>query len=536
MNLGQPQHLGELLREVEGSPQLMWYRQCPKARVKAKFLMAVAGLVRALLQGNPLLKPLVEAHPALQSLAQKIVKRLFVLPSHGNILESWHEGRLACYNATLSSAAQQAADKLKDELQVSLVAAVRRSAGNPPQADDKSGRPGPKPAAPLEVQLREWPMSGCPLARALLEFLKARAADLGDFGRPSLREVPPHCLKPATLRNLLSRLDAFELVGPGPTCLVRLKFEAVAALTYKAVGTKPKARAGPPTSQEGSMSPPEDRASGAQFEANMDAFDYSNVDLMSRLIRRGLLAGDETWRQSWTQFCWKKGISSRLSSRNSSVGPPQEILASFLQSHLSKLKRATWARSLLEDQLDGRGANASRSRDVATRDHRNGSSRGHEEHRGRTRAHSRRADASQHSEWSDASVESRDRRRKKHRRRDKKYGDFFNKNMSPEVMMMRAQMMRAQMVGVSMVMNSMMGMQNIIPPAPPPPPAPYASTAASWPNGGAATSSSAPARTARPRPAAPAPAAQRPPRSLSLKALAAPARKQPASAIDMDDL
>lgn len=81
---------------------------------------------------------------------------------------------------------------------------------------------------------------------------------------------------------------------------------------------------------------------------------------MSRLIRRGLRVGDEDWRQSWTQFCWKKGISSRLSSRNPALGPPQEMLAAFVESHLPKLKRASWARSLLKED---RAPAASRSRD-----------------------------------------------------------------------------------------------------------------------------------------------------------------------------
>lgn len=105
---------------------------------------------------------------------------------------------------------------------VLLVSAVKRATAN--TGDEKLR--GPKQA--LQLQMRDWPMSGCPLARALLEFLKSHAVDLGDLGRPSLREIPPHSLKPATLRNLLSRLDAFDLVGP-----------AVAALAYKAVGTKP---------------------------------------------------------------------------------------------------------------------------------------------------------------------------------------------------------------------------------------------------------------------------------------------------------
>ncbi len=465
----EPAHLGELLREVIGSPQFLWYRQCPKARVKAKFLMAVASLIRALIEGKPLVKPMLDTHPDLESLAQKIMKRLFVLPDLGNILEVWHEGRLACYNATLSLAAQRAADKLRDDLQVSLVSAVKR-------ATAAAGPEGPKgvkgPKGALQLQLRDWPMTGCPLARALLEFLKSHANELGDLGRPSLRECPPHSLKPATLRELLCRLDAFDVVGSGPS-VVRLRFEAVAALAYKAVGTKPKAGAVPPKPPKGpvplpvpSAGPPGAAGSKDGQEGHMEYFDSSDVSSMSRLIRRGLQAGDEEWRQAWTQFCWTKNISSRLSRRNTSQLPPQEVLKTFLENHFTKLKRAPWARSLGRARRDGH-----REAPGTTRD-------------GRRRREASLEDSSSFSE----SRQSRDRRRKKRSRREKRsHRDFFNsKNMTPEVMMMRAQMM-----GVSMVMNSMNNMNNPLammqmrtplplpqapnlplPPPPPPPPKP----------------------------------------------------------------
>ena len=460
----EPAHLGELLREVIGSPQFLWYRQCPKARVKAKFLMAVASLIRALIEGKPLVKPMMDTHPDLESLAQKMMKRLFVLPDLGNILEIWHEGRLACYNATLSLAAQRAADKLRDDLQVSLVSAVKRAtaATAGPEEGPKGGPKGPKGA--LQLQLRDWPMTGCPLARALLEFLKSHASELGDLGRPSLRECPPHSLKPATLRDLLCRLDAFEVVGSGPS-VVRLRFEAVAALAYKAVGTKPKAGAVPPKPPKGPVPIPSPPPGASNQEGHMEYFDSSDVSSMSRLIRRGLRAGDEEWRQAWTQFCWTKNISSRLSRRNTSQLPPQEVLKTFLENHFTKLKRAPWARSLGRARRDGH-------REAPGRDGR------------------RRREASVSSS-SFSSRQSRDRRRKKRSRRERPHRDFFNANktMTPEVMMMRAQMM-----GVSMVMNSMNNMNNMnnpmammqmrtplpmpqapnlpLPPPPPPPPKP----------------------------------------------------------------
>ncbi|CAK9097718.1 Protein archease-like [Durusdinium trenchii] len=284
----------ELLREIEASPQLRWYRQCRKSRVKAKFLMAVASFVRAVLQKSPLVKSWLDQIPDLTSLVRKIEKQLFVLPGLGNILETWHEGRLQCYNATLSLAAQRAADKMRDDLQVSLVSAVKRSTTAP--SDDGKAK------VALQIQLREWPMSGCPLARALLEFLKSHALELGDLGRPSLRECPPHSLQPTTLQKLLSRLDAFDLGGPPG--LVRLRFEAVAALAYKAVGTKPKAGAAVPPKSLNTGSP-----TGTPSPTNVPlpteiSIDYNDVSSMSRLIRRGLHADDEEWRQAWEQFCY----------------------------------------------------------------------------------------------------------------------------------------------------------------------------------------------------------------------------------------
>lgn len=364
----QTERLRRLFKEIEVAPQSSWYRQCPSVRVKTKFLMAVANLLRAL--ECPFLKPFLESHLEIKSLAESVAKRLFVLPEMGNILESWHDGRLACYNAALSLAAKLAAEKMKDELQVSLVSAVKRAV-----SDDKSK----EPKGALQIELRDWPMSACPLARAFLDFLRSHAQDLGEISH-SLRDCPPNVLRPQTLRDLLSRLDAFDLGAS----TVKLRFEAVAALAYKAVGTKPKAGAAPP------KAPPD-------------------VSHMSRLILRGLRAGDEDWRQAWTQFCWQRNISSRL-SRDCSL--PADVLAAFLEAQASQLQQAPWARE------------ASRERRSS----------------------------------SESSVS-----RRRHKRRREKYRDFYGgmpgmPGMRPEVMMMRAQMM-----GVSMVMNSplaMMGMGN----------------------------------------------------------------------------
>ena len=506
--VGQAQapHLGDLLREVDSSPQSRWYRQCPKPRVKVKFLMAIASLSRALIRQSPLVKPLIASHPALLSLAKKIVSRLFVLPGHGNTLERWHEGRLAVYNATISLAAQRAADKLKDDLQVSLVSAVKRSA-NP--AEDGKGK------GALQLQLRDWPMSGCPLARALLEFLKSRAAELGDLGRPSLRDCPPHALQPQTLRQLLSRLDAFEIGGADG--IVRLRFEAVAALAFKAVGTKPKAgSAAPPTkttvSRVQQMPKPKVDSLPQELDLADLKIDYSDMIFMIRLIKRGLRA-DEEWRQAWTQFCWKRDLRSKLSVRNK-ISPPKEALAAFLEAHLPKL-RSSWA-----------DPSASRSRsDLAER---------------------RRRREMSESLSSSFSESDRSRRRKK-RRKEKKsgllgYADFFNKSkhMTPEVMMMRAQMM-----GFSMVMDNPLAMMGMRTPMMTPSMTPMLPRPEGAPPGRPYGHSQSMAPLPPPLQATPAPAPtpSQAPASVSSnskpplpKSVVAAARKQQESTIDMDDL
>ena len=525
----QAQHLGDLLREVDSSPQSRWYRQCPKPRVKAKFLMAIASLARALIRGSPLVKPLIASHPAVLSLAKKIVSRLFVLPGYGDSLERWHDGRLAVYNATISLAAQRAADKLKDDLQVSLVSAVKRSA-NPASTEDGKAK------VALQLQLRDWPMSGCPLARALLEFLKSRAAELGDLGRPSLRECPPHALQPETLRKLLSRLDAFEMGGTDG--IVRLRFEAVAALAFKAVGTKPKASTvAPPTATKSQMAaaqlaqgPPVAQAAKTNHEGlpqDMSdlKIDFSDVTLMIRIIKRGLRSGDEEWRQAWSQFCWKRDLRSKLSVRNK-ISPPKEALAAFLEANLPKLRSSLWDPSL-----------ASRSRsDMAER---------------RRRREPRELSES----WSSSCSESERSRRRKKRRKEKKsglmgYADFFNsksKHMTPEVMMMRAQMM-----GFSMVMDNplaMMGMRTpmMTPSMTPMLPRPEAPPGRPYGHGGHSqpmaplpppplqpTTAPAPAVPApSTAPPAPVPTNNKPPLP---KSVVAAARKQQESTIDMDDL
>mmetsp|Transcript_69254 Transcript_69254/g.122530 ORF Transcript_69254/g.122530 Transcript_69254/m.122530 type:complete len:653 (-) Transcript_69254:4-1962(-) len=536
----QSQNLIELFREVDGAPQCRWYRQCPDMNVKAKFLLAMANVACALLEGSSLLKPLA-AQSDFVVLTKKLSARLFTLPSHGNILKTWHEGRLAVYNATLSLAARRAVEKLKDDLQVALVSAVKRSANNPAAGKAKQS---------LQLPLRDWPMAGCPLARALLEFLLQRRTELGNLGRPSLRECPPHSLKPSTLRELLTKLDAFEVLdasGAGGS-IIRLRWEAVAALAFKAVGTKPKASTAPP-----SPAPKASSGVAASREADVKAvagapptagaeaedasqphpvdskIDFDDARGLMRLVGRGLKSGDDEWRHAWTQFCWQRNISTRLSSRGA-LGAPREALAAFVEQSLPLLRKADWAEQALtlpESAKRGRemskGVRGGRGRHGAVGQEASG------------RGGVRRKLSSSRSLSSSFSG-SEDMRRRKKKRKDKKsmlgYGGFFGQSksklggMTPEVMMMRAQMM-----GLSMVMNSplaMMGTQwqqksSSTPPPPPPPPPPMSTGMTGL---GAGPASSATVSKASAQIALTAAAAS--------KAAARAAKKEPS--IDMDDL
>jgi len=525
----QSQNLVELFREVDGAPQCRWYRQCPDMNVKSKFLLAMANVTQALLEGSSLLKPLA-VQPDLMMLTKKLANRLFNLPSHGNILKQWHEGRLAVYNATLSLAAQRAVEKLKDDLQVALVSAVKRSSNNPAAGKAKQS---------LQLPLRDWPMSGCPLARALLEFLLQRRTELGNLGRPSLRECPPHSLQPSTLRQLLTKLDAFEVLESSPGgggSIIRLRWEAVAALAFKAVGTKPKASTVPPASPAPKASPAAKAApsaeaapgGGAPAEGAQAAtqahpvdqkIDYNDARGLMRLVGRGLKSGDEEWRQAWTQFCWQRNISTRLSSRGA-LGAPREALATFVEQQLPKFRTSDWVEQALSQPETGKRAREPSKGMRARPNLQDSAGAG---------SHRRLSVSRSHSSSFSGSEELK---RRKKKRKDKKtmlgYGDFFGRSKSkmgitPEVMMMRAQMM-----GLSMVMNGPLAMMGAPqwqhksssnpPPPPPPPPPPIGTSAASG-----ATANKAMLGL-------PAAAASK----AAAAARAATAKKEPS--IDMDDL
>mmetsp|Transcript_6093 Transcript_6093/g.11228 ORF Transcript_6093/g.11228 Transcript_6093/m.11228 type:complete len:744 (-) Transcript_6093:115-2346(-) len=240
-----PERLVEILHNIDSAPQMAWFKKCSKGEVKVQFIMTLATVIRAL-QADPRtpLSTRIAKHSSASTLIARIAKSFFVVPQHGNVMKLWHDGRLRLYNNTLSLAGKRAADQFKDDLQVRLVTALRRKAASQvPQGTTKS-RPS------LEIEMCEWPMNACPLANAFLDFLTQRGGELGNLGRPSLKECPPNSLRPKTLRRLLERLDSFELVEGKPNKdgqvsppTVRLRWEAVTALAFKALGTKPKASA-----------------------------------------------------------------------------------------------------------------------------------------------------------------------------------------------------------------------------------------------------------------------------------------------------
>jgi hypothetical protein len=245
------ERLAAIVQGIEGAPQLKWYKLCTNSDNKAKFFMALASVTRSVQAESAPLHAHVTAHPSVLPSIERLSRSFFIVPQHGNILKLWHDGRLKRYNATLWRAAKSAADAHKDDLQVRLVTALRRKAS-------QVAAQGAKARPHLQLELCKWPMVNCPLATAFLDFVAQRGHELGDLGRPQLSECPPHSLRPRTLCKLLERLDAFELVeddkNKDTPIIVRLRWEAVTALAFKALGTKPKASSVPPTSKAESPS------------------------------------------------------------------------------------------------------------------------------------------------------------------------------------------------------------------------------------------------------------------------------------------
>mmetsp|Transcript_81764 Transcript_81764/g.226484 ORF Transcript_81764/g.226484 Transcript_81764/m.226484 type:complete len:792 (+) Transcript_81764:154-2529(+) len=565
-----PQRLAELLQAIDDAPQMRWYKKCTDLGVKVQFLVAIAAITRAVAGPSSPLRSRASGHPQTLALVQRLSDRFFEIPEHGNVLDTWHDGRLEYYNATLWRAAKRAADRLKDDLQVRLVSALRRATA-PVQPVLTGGKSKPQ----LQLELHQWPMVSCPLARTFLDFVAQRGPELGDLGQPCLSECPPHSLLPATLRKLLGRLDAFEVLddegavtngsqgveklGRERLGVVRLRWEAVAALAFKAVGTKPKAAslAGAPSSGSAKLTDSSVGAGAADGDAELRGssgapagvrrrmppamlaggfqsavvgagvathaparlvqrrIDWSNARALQRLVRRGLLAGDEEWRQAWHQFCKQRRVPADLVGLTQG-GPPREVLAEFTERHLQMLLKRDWAKDLMykmdqaddrheeiapapeSDREDASGAGAALSalqprasmpgvdsgpgisgmvgaakgkpKNVATTvDAAPAAAIAASNPAAAAAAAKRRGSHSreEEEESSSASESSRSKRRKRRKREKRKmgmmgYGDYFGRSqgdihISPEVMMMNMN----QMMGMSMMMNgplAMMGM------------------------------------------------------------------------------
>lgn len=481
---GSVKGLVEVLQGMDDAYWLRCYKQCPDLSVKASFLLAIASVARAFHGEEAPMRAQVSAQPRALALIVKLVQRLFVIPKHGNVLAVWHEGRMECYNRTLWRAARRAADRLRDDLQVRLVSALRRATSQPA---------GGKAKPQLQLELRAWPMVGCPLAKSFLDFVAQRGHALGNLGKPALSECPPHSLRPQTLRRLLGRLEAFEVLDSeagGKTGLgvVRLRWEAVAALAFKAVGTKPKAAAQAATvaaaagaGLKGSPTPEVPKAGSAallrsgavpqQHAAQRSAaaggddarggvaplkmvqqkIDWSSAPSLLRLVRRGLRAGDDEWRQGWQQFCKQKRLPIELAQGSHS----KDAMAEFLERNLSKLLKKDWARDLMY-KVEGLGEGPLPESDGEDAQ-RSGGAR-------------KRASSCSRGGSSSASDSSRSKRRRRRRRHEKRklgaimgYGDYFGRgqkdlHITPEVMMMN------QMMGMSMMMNSPLAMMGMAPP------------------------------------------------------------------------
>lgn len=477
-----PQRLAKLMQSVGDAPILRCYKQCTDLDVKTRFLWVAACILRAVQDTHSPLHSHVAGHDAALAGIKRISGSFFTLPEHGCVLDDWHDGRLTLYDATLWRAGKNAANHFKDELQERLVRAMR---GAPGATVSKTAKPQ------VQLALREWPMIGCPLARALLDFVLRRRHDLGDLGKPPLNECPPYSLRPSTLRRLLALLDAFEVVdGEGTTngCpgVVRLKPEAAAATHFKAVGTKPKAAptapaasaagatahalassavAGTHTADGGrkaAAAVASTGGTGTSTKLVRRKIDWKNSQALLRLVRRGLRAADKEWAQAWQDYCKENRIAADCVHGE---GPPKERLEEFVEQNLPTLMKKEWARDLMY-KAEGQGdelppeveGNSTDAKDLKA-----GASTPTQENRKEAAIAAIAGKRASNSDGScSGSDSSRSRRRKRRKKEKRKMGmmafgyDFAQgQTMTPEVLMMN------QMMGMSMMMNSplaMMGM------------------------------------------------------------------------------
>lgn len=227
--------LVKLLQGISVAPWFGCFRQCSDMTAKADFLLAVAFTLRAV-GANGALHGRVVPSSRLVAATRHLSATLFQLPEHGNVMEDWLDGRLERYNQTFWRAAKRALLKSKGDFQARLLAALPRSAGKVVAAGIKA------PATSGQLPLSAWPMVGCPLAYAALDFVSQRSGELGDLGSLGLLGCPPYSLLPETLRRLLLRFDTFEVLDGGSAAVGGSHLGVVRLRQRKAaVGAKPKA-------------------------------------------------------------------------------------------------------------------------------------------------------------------------------------------------------------------------------------------------------------------------------------------------------
>lgn len=493
-----PQKLADVLQGIVETPIMRCYKQCPDLDVKALFLWTMACVFRAVQGGSPVVHAHIATHPQALALAQQLAATFFVLPDHGSVLVTWHEGRLVRYDALLWRAGKSATERLKDRLQVHLIAAWRAGIAM-----------GGHMRLEQELELQEWPMGGCPLARAFLGFVLENGPELGDLGHPGLGACPPHSLRPDTLRRILGRLEAFDIedrvVRLRPHVVDGLGTDVAAALSAgpriaaaaAALGAGPieasanvswaSSRSMPQVSAIGSLnstpgvSAGTDRAAAAGSRRGSVTsappgmklvrrrIDWGNGRALLRLIRRGISAGDEEWNHSWYQFCWQRRVAAELEPGAATNAPSKDLLAEFVEKSLPALMKKEWARDLMY-KVEGQGDDLPPESEDDVSGGRTGSGVGSSGTAGivggalQALPSDKRSSRSRGSSSGSDSSRSK-QRRKKRRKKERKlglmaFGDYFGRSqsdlhMAPEVMMMN------QMMNMSMMMNSplaMMGM------------------------------------------------------------------------------
>jgi len=77
--------------------------------------------------------------------------------------------------------------------------------------------------------------------------------------------------------------------------------------------------------------------------------EWENDELMFRIVRRGMKAGDRVWRETWQTFCRTEGIPD---SQNDPKNQSKNILAKFLESNMAHAARQEWAKNLLYYTID----------------------------------------------------------------------------------------------------------------------------------------------------------------------------------------